>query len=111
RSLCPALGARALVAAVGLDQLPGRRRGLPILAMLVAQVVLNAVYLGRFLSRITAGHPSVATAAGLPVSVTLVAAGALLALALAMVARALWTLEDRPPATSRAGSGTRPPPG
>src|SRR4029453_9116303 len=96
RSLCPALGARALVAAVGLDQLPGRRRGLPILAMLVAQVVLNAVYLGRFLPRITAGHPSVATAvsqriaaAGLPVSVTLVAAGALLALSLAMVARGL----------------------
>jgi hypothetical protein len=104
RYLYPGLGVLALLAAVGLDQLPGRRRGLPILAVLTAQVVLNLVFLGRFLSRITADHPAIATAVGrrmadigLSAPVMLTAAGVLLALALAMVGRALWTLDDHPP--------------
>ncbi|HKE98263.1 MAG TPA: hypothetical protein VKG45_04955 [Actinomycetes bacterium] len=107
RYLYPGLAVLSLIAAVGLDNLPGRRRGLPILAVLAAQVVLNLVYLGRFLSRIAPGHPAAVTAlsrriadTGLPAAPVMMAAAVLLALALAMVGRALWALGDRPPETA-----------
>ena len=109
RYLYPALGAISLVAAVGLAWLPGRRRSLLVLAVLVGQVAFNLLLWTTFLSRTTVGRPGPASVLS-PGRVALVAV-VLLAVALAMVGRALWMLDNgratvdlppSPPATGRS---------
>ena len=102
RYLYPGLAAISLIAAVGLAELPGRRRSLPILAVLAGQVALNLLLWATFLSRITPGRPGLAAAVGqgvpatfgLPAGLVVPVAVMLLAAALAMVGRALWMLDD-----------------
>jgi hypothetical protein len=98
-----------LVAAAGQGELPGRRRGLPILAVLAGLVVLNLLPWATFLSRTTRGRPSLAAAVGqgvratigLPAWLVAAAAALLLAAALVMCASALPVLA--------AGQGERGP--
>jgi hypothetical protein len=109
RYLYPGLAVLGLVAAAGLGELPGRRRGLPILAALAGQVVLNLVLWATFLVRTTPGRRSLAAAVqqevratiGLPGWLVVSAAVLLLAAALAMCASALPVLA--------AGEGERGP--
>jgi hypothetical protein len=109
RYLYPGLAVLGLVAAVGLGELPGRHRGLPILAVLAGLVVLNLLLWATFLSRTTPGRPSLAAAVeqgvrattGLPAWPVVSAAALLLAAALAMCAFALPVLA--------AGEGERGP--
>jgi hypothetical protein len=101
RYLYPALGAVSLVAAVGLDELSGRRRSLPVLVLFLGQVGLNLLLWATFLSRTGEGRPSLAAMvgrgmwAGSSASAVLVfaVAAVLLAAAVVMVARALWMLD------------------
>jgi hypothetical protein len=53
RYLYPGLAVLGRVAAAGLGELPGRRRGLPILAVLAGLVALNLLLWTTFLSRTT----------------------------------------------------------
>jgi hypothetical protein len=102
RYLYPALAVFALVAGLGLDQLPGRRRGFPILGMFAGQVALNIVFWGNFLSRINPGRPAITVAIerriddiALPVGLTLTVIAALLTLSVAIVGHALWVLGEQ----------------
>jgi hypothetical protein len=102
RYLYPGLGVISLIAAVGLAELPGRRRSLLILAVLAGQVTFNLLLWATFLSRTTVGRPGLVAAVGqgvpatigLPAALVVPAAVVLLAAALAMVGRALWMLDD-----------------
>jgi hypothetical protein len=101
RYLYPGLGAISLVVAVGLTDLPGRRRALPILAVFAGQVGLNLLLWATFLSRVTAGDGSLVAAVGQGVRATsglstrlvVAAAVGLLAAALAMFAHAMRLLD------------------
>jgi hypothetical protein len=103
RYLYPGLSAISLVAAVGLAELPGRHRSFPILAVLAGQVGLNLLLWATFLSRTKVGRPSLGVAigqgmratSGLPANLVVPVAVLLLAVALAMVARALRILDSR----------------
>ena len=100
RYLYPGLGVLGLVAAAGLAELPGHRRGLAAIAVLAGEVVLNLLLWATFLSRTSRGRPSLAGAVvgavrattGLPAWPVCGVAALLLAAALGMCARALWLL-------------------
>ena len=102
RYLYPGLGAISLVAAVGLSELPGRRRSGAILAVVAGQVGLNLLLWATFLSRTTVGRPSLVAAVGqgvrattgLPAGLVVPVAVVLLTNALVLLGRALRILDS-----------------
>ena len=104
RYLFPALAAFSLIAAAGLDGLPGASRGLPAMVVLTGEVILNLVLWMTLMSRLSRGHPSLLvaadrslrTAVGLPAWVVLPVVVLVLGVGLALSCRALWLLGGRP---------------
>jgi hypothetical protein len=109
RYLFPAVGVLAVVGAVGLDRLPGGRRGLWVLGLAVAQLALTAVAWAGFVTSLRGRRPSdpadlagavagLLEAAGVPSPwLLLVAAGLLLTGALVLLGLALLGAGPRPP--------------
>jgi hypothetical protein len=110
----------AVVVALGLDRLPGARRGLWVAGVALAQLVLTAAAWGGFLTALDGRRPDgpaallggiarLLGAGGVPwPAVLLGLAGALLVVALALLAGAVALLAPRPPAPLRRRGRVRP---
>jgi hypothetical protein len=109
RYLFPAVGVLAVVGAVGLDRLPGGRRGLWVLGLALTQLALTAVAWAGFVTSLRGRQPSgpadlagavagLLETAGVPLPwLLLVAAGLLLTGALALLGLALFVAGSQPP--------------
>jgi hypothetical protein len=122
RYLFPGLAVLAVVVALGLDRLPGARRGLWIPAVALAQLILTGAAWGAFLTALGGRRPDGPAAllggvtdllgAGgvrwplLPLGL----AGALLIAAFALRAAAVTLLAPHPPAPLRRRGRSRPRP-
>jgi hypothetical protein len=120
RYLFPGLAVLAVVVALGLDRLPGARRGLWVAGVALAQLVLTAAAWGGFLTALDGRRPDgpgallggiarLLGARGVPwPAVLLGLAGALLVVALGLLAGAVALLAPRPSASLRRRGRVRP---
>jgi hypothetical protein len=118
RYLFPGLAVLAVAAALGLDRLPGARRGLWIWAATVAQLTLTGVAWASFVTALRGRRPgSPADLAGAVAGlleaggvrwpwVVLTMAALLLAVALALLGLALARIRPQPPDRPGIGRGT-----
>jgi hypothetical protein len=120
RYLFPGLAVLAVVAALGLDRLPGARRGLWAVGVALAQLVLTAAAWGGFLITLDGRRPDgpgellggiagLLGAGGVPwPAVLLGLAGALLVAALGLLVGAVALLAPQPTAPLRRRELVRP---
>jgi hypothetical protein len=120
RYLFPGLAVLAVLVALGLDRLPGARRGVWIAGVALAQLVLTAAAWGGFLTALDGRRPDgpgallggiarLLGARGVPwPAVLLGLAGALLVVALGLLAGAVALLAPRPSASLRRRGRVRP---
>ncbi len=93
RYLFPGLVTLGLAGAVGLIALPGGRRGVPVVAMLLAMAAANLWVWSQYLDALKAAQRPAQLVAAVP----------LLLVGLGFQAIALWRLGPEPDATPRAG--------
>jgi hypothetical protein len=118
RYLFPAIAVLAVTGALGLDRLPGARRGLWVLGPAIAQLALTAAAWAAFVTALRGHRPGspadllvavaeLLDAGGVPWPWALLAlAGTLLAAAVALLGLALFRLAPR--ARERAGGADEP---